>query len=399
MRWVIWTLLVISTAVGLALLMRFNHGNVAILWPPYRVDVSVNFAVLVIIVLFLLMHLLLLALGKAFDLPARVRDYQSRRQAESARMALRDSLLALFEGRFGRAERLAQAARDDDRLAGPAALIAARAAHRMRETERRDRWLALAEGDRASTYAELMTSAEMALEEHDPARAIEAIERLHSRGLRHIQSLRVALRAFEQSEDWPRALQVLRQLEKRDALHPAAVRGLRVRALRALLARSTGDSGTLRHLWADLRPAERALPEVVEAAASAFAQSGEQDQARRILEAALDVELSARLLALYASLDGVSTRERLQQAERWRNQHGDDPELSLALGRLCMAESLWGKAEEFLTLSLAGAESGAAHLALAELCERLDRPADAARHFRASARLAGNTDRVSAAPA
>ena len=387
MRWVIWTLLVISSAVGLALLMRFNHGNVAILWPPYRVDVSVNFAVLVIIVLFLLMHLLLLALGKAFDLPARVRDYQTRRQAETARMALRDSLLALFEGRFGRAERLAQAAREDERLAGPAALIAARAAHRMRETERRDRWLSLAEGDRASTYAELMTSAEMALEEHDPARAIASIERLHSRGLRHIQSLRVALRAYEQSEDWPHALQVLRQLEKRDALHPAAVRGLRVRALRALLARSIGDAGALKQLWSDLRPAERALPEVLEAAASAFSRSGEQEQARRILEGALDEALSARLLALYADLDAVPTRERLQQAERWRMRHGDDPDLSLALGRLCMAESLWGKAEEFLTLSLAGAESAAAHLALAELCERLDRPEDAARHYRASARL------------
>ena len=168
-------------------------------------------------------------------------------------------------------------------------------------------------------------------------------------------------------------------------------RGLRVRALRALFARSTGDSGALKQLWSELRPAERALPEVVEAAASAFAQSGEQEQARRILEAALDVELSARLLAQYAALSTVGTRERLQQAERWRGLHGDDPGLSLALGRLCMAESLWGKAEEFLKLSLAGAEAGAAQLALAELFERLDRPQDAARHYRASARLLAKT--------
>ena len=387
MRWIVWTLLIVSAAVGLALLMRFNHGNVAILWPPYRVDVSVNFAVLVLVVGFLLLHLLLLAIGKALDLPTRVRDYQQRRQRETARVALRDSLLALFEGRFGRAERLAQSAREDELLAGPAALIAARAAHRMREFERRDRWLGLAEGDRGSAQAELMTAAELALEEQDTVRALAAIERLHARGLRHIHSLRVALRAYEQSEQWDRALQVLRTLEKRDALPAAAIRGLKVRACRALFARRAGDAAGLRQLWSELRATERELPETVEAAATAFAEAGEPEQARRIIEAAMEVELSPRLLRLYAALRDVSTRERLQQAERWRLRYGDDADLSLALGRLCMSEALWGKAEEFLMRSLAGGESVAAHLALAEMFETLERPDAAGRHYRAAARL------------
>jgi HemY protein len=389
MRWIVWTLLIVSAATGLALLMRFNHGNVAVLWPPYRVDVSVNFAVLVLAVGFLLLHLLLVAIGKALDLPARVREYRERRSRDSARVALRDSVLALFEGRFGRAERLAQEARDDAQLAGPAALIAARAAHRMREFERRDRWLGLAEGDRGSAHAELMTAAELALEEQDPAKAIDAIERLHAKGLRHIHSLRVALRAYEQSDQWERALHVLRQLEKRDALHPAAIRGLKVRACRALFAQRAGDASALRAQWAGLRPAERELPEVAEAAAAAFAAAGEQEQARRLIEEALERELTPRLLQLYAGLTAVSTRERLQRAEAWRLRYGDDPDLSLALGRLCMAEALWGKAEEFLLRSLAGAESVAAHLALAELSEAVGRPEAAASHYRAAARLRG----------
>ncbi|MCC7059366.1 MAG: heme biosynthesis protein HemY, partial [Burkholderiaceae bacterium] len=50
MRRVIWSLLVVSVAVGLAMLMRFNDGNVAVLWPPYRVDVSVNLAILLLVI-------------------------------------------------------------------------------------------------------------------------------------------------------------------------------------------------------------------------------------------------------------------------------------------------------------------------------------------------------------
>jgi hypothetical protein len=42
MRWLVWLLLAFAAAVGLSLLLRFNQGNVAILWPPYRIDISVN---------------------------------------------------------------------------------------------------------------------------------------------------------------------------------------------------------------------------------------------------------------------------------------------------------------------------------------------------------------------
>lgn len=385
MRAIIWSLLLVSAAVGLALLMRVNHGNVAIFWPPYRLDVSVNLALVVLVAGFAALHLLLVALANALDLPARVREYRERRLRDAAVVALRESVLALYEGRFGRAERLAQQARDDERLAGPAALVAARAAHRMREFERRDRWLALAETDRGTLHAGLMSGAELALEEQDAARAIHGIERLHSRGMRHIHALRVALRAYEQAGDWPRVLRVLRQLEKRDVLHPAAIRGLRVRACRTLIGLRGDDAEGVRAFWQELRAEERELPEVAEAAALAFARAGDAAQARRLLESALAAGFSARLLHAHAGLTEVPALERLQQAERWREQHGDDPDITLALGRLCTAESLWGKAADYLGRSQAARDDRAVRLALAELAERTGEADEAARHYRAAA--------------
>jgi len=387
MRWLIWILLILSFAVGLALLLRFNHGNVAILWPPYRVDLSVNLAVLTLLVAFFVLHLLAVAIGKALNLPTRVRDYRQRRRSGSARIALRDSLLAFFEGRFGRAERLAQAAREDEELAGAAALVAARAAHRMKESERRDRWLELAAGEKASTQAERMTQAEFALDEQEPGRALAAIERMHGGGLRHIHSLRAALRAHEQSGDWPRVLQVLRLLEKRDALPEPAIRGLRVRACRGLFSQPHVDAAAVRELLRSLRAAERELPETVEAAAGALVRAGDQAQARKLIETALDREFSARLLRAYAQLDGIPARERIERAEAWAERYGPDRELDLALGRLCTSAALWGKAEEFLQRSLAGGETVAGHLALAELFEAIGRNDEAAAHYRSAALL------------
>ncbi len=395
MRWMVWVVLVLSAAVGLALLMRFNHGNVALLWPPYRIDVSVNLAVLLLLVSFGLVHLLLIGLAKALDLPARVREYRSRRQRDVAITSLRDSLLAFFEGRFGRAERLAQMARDDAELSGAAALIGARAAHRMREYDRRDRWLASAQGAAHSDQAQLMTSAELAVDDQRAADALAAIDRLHAGGARHIHSLRTALRAYEQSGDWNNVLHVVRQLEKRDALHPAAARGLRLRATRALFSRRIGDVAELRSLLGGLTAAERQTPELCEVAARAFTQSGDEEQACKLIEEGMrDGVVSARLLRLYETLHRIPARDRLARAERWRTRHGDHPDLLLTLARLCIEESLWGKAEEFLLGALRQRDSADAHLVLAQLYESLGRNGEAAVHYRNAALAASRAELV-----
>jgi HemY protein len=67
MRWLVWLLLAFVVAVGLSLLLRFNQGNVAIMWPPYRIDISVNLALAILAAGFVLLHLVLV-LGLAHEL-------------------------------------------------------------------------------------------------------------------------------------------------------------------------------------------------------------------------------------------------------------------------------------------------------------------------------------------
>ena len=388
MRRIIWSMLIVSAAVGLAMLMRFYHGNIAVLWPPYRIDLSVNLAMLVLVVAFVVLHLLLLTLSNALNLPARVREYRDRRRRETALAGLRDSLLALFEGRFGRAERLAKSALGDRSLAGAASLVAARAAHRMREAERRDRWLESAGEEKGAANAQLMTAAELAVEDHRPADAVAAIEALQAGGPRHIHALRIALRAHEQSGDWSALLQALRQIEKRDAMHPAAIHGLKIRAYRALFAARREDASAVQQLFASLAPADRDVDEIAEAAAQAFAAAGRADQAARIVERVLETRFAVPLLSLYGRLDAVPARERLRHADAWRRRYGDDPVLLRTLGRLCAAQGLWGKAEEFLLLSGGIAPARDTHLLLAQLYEQLGRGEEANQRYRMAA-LAG----------
>ncbi len=385
MRRIVWALLVVSAAVGLAMLMRFNHGNVAVLWPPYRIDVSANLAVLVLIVAFVVLHWLLVALSGAWRLPTRVREYRERRRRESAIASLRDGLLALFEGRFGRAERLAQGALADASLAGAASLVAARAAHRMHQAERRDRWLGSARDEPDAWHAQLMTSAELALEDQRPDDALAALETLRAGGSRHLHAMRLSLRAYEQSQDWNALLRTLAELQKRDALPEAVIRGLKIRAYRTLFAAAAADPGELNKRYASLAPADLAIDEVVEAAAAAFLRAGRPEQAARAIERVLEGRYAERLVELYAELDPVPARERLANAEHWRARYGDDAALLRTLGTLCTTQALWGKAEEFLLLAEHADPGPRAHLALARLYESTGRTDEASRRFRLAA--------------
>ncbi len=374
--------------MGAALLLRFNHGNVAILWPPYRIDMSVNFALAASVVLFLAGHFALIGIARALDLPQRVREYQERRQLNLSLLALRDAVLAYLEGRMSRVERAAQNAAQHPLCSAPAALLAARSAQRLQEFARRDRWLQAAGADPQAVAALWMTQAELSVEDQRSEEAVHWIEKVHARGVRHMTSLRVALRAYEQAERWDDVLRTLRLIEKRGALHPAAVRRLRLKAYAEILARKRGDTVSLRELWRSLRAEERAMPELIALTAEALIEVAANEDARRMLEERLDIKFSDSLVAVYAQLPAPALRDRLGRLEGWRYRYGDEPSLLLALGRVCAAEKLWGKAEEYLRLAVAREPSVMGYAALGDLFESLERPTDAERQFRLAVRLA-----------
>src|SRR5438093_380117 len=172
MRVLFWLLAVFAAAVALVILGRVGAGYVMFVYPPYRVELSLPFFVVASLAGFLLLYAAMRLLGHAVSLPTYVRAYRSRRRRERAHAALAAALQAYYEGRYARAEKEAAAAFEAGPTPGLAALLAARAAHQMRDFERRDRWLERAEeaGEGLQT-ARLVSRAEFALEERDFARA------------------------------------------------------------------------------------------------------------------------------------------------------------------------------------------------------------------------------------
>jgi HemY protein len=142
MRLLLWLVALMAAAIGIAVTARFNPGNVVLFYPPHRIDMSLNLFVVVLMLMFATLYVLVRTFYATARMPQRVAAYRQRRRERDGNKGLRDALKALFEGRFGHAEKAAMRAADLPENTGLAALIGARAAHRMREPARRDAWLA-----------------------------------------------------------------------------------------------------------------------------------------------------------------------------------------------------------------------------------------------------------------
>ncbi len=390
MRIFLWLLTLFGIATGLAVVARFNPGNVVFFYPPYRVDLSLNLFLLLALALFFLLTVILNAIRGTREMPGRVAAYRREKREREGNRALRDALKALFEGRFGHAEKAARRAAECPDNAGLSALIGARAAHRMRQSERRDVWLSRIKDDQALKTARLMTTIELQIDEHRPELALEAVTELNASGTRHIHALRLALKANQRAMNWPEVLRLVRLLDKRNALHPALSRRLREMAYEDLLSNRSHDAESIRLMWASIPPEDRVQAYVATRAANAFNARGLHADASAVVEKALAVEWDERLVRAYresASAEGsAELLAQIERCEEWSQKMPTDPELALTLGTLCLRQKLWGKAQRHLEQALSDATEShtvrEAHLKLAQLHEALNQPEQAATHYR-----------------
>lgn len=385
MKWLGWGLVLALLAVALAILAQFNEGNVVLLLPPTRIDLSLNFFLLLLAALLIVVWWVARIVQQAADFPERVRLYRQRRDEVGSQRALRDALRSLLEGRFARAERAARAAQVVPENAGVAALIGARAAHRMQQTDRRDEWLAQAEGEKLLDTARLVSSAEMWAESRENERALEALDTLHATGSRHIHAARVALNANLQSGRWSEVIRGVRALEKRGALHPVLAERYKLLAWRETLLDRRHDPAALEAAWTRIPAADREQTELALEGARLLNVAGRGRAAAQAIEAALVNHWDERLLDEYARAQVFPARERIERAEAWLKAHPNDAALLRCLGLLCLREQLWGKARSYLDDSLRLAAHPATLLALAKLAETLGEEAEAARQYREAA--------------
>lgn len=394
MRTWFWTIAVFAAAVALALVLRDHSGNVVIVAQPWRVELSLTLAVLLLVGFFFLFHFILRVFSWVGERPERFRSWRNRRSVRRDQESLESGWINVLEGRYGNADkdftRVLTRTRSDKRkvLAG---LASAHANHHLGEYGQRDQALAMAKqaagDDMRLREAWAIVAAEMYLDQNRPQDALILLQPLQDASSRYLHATRLLLRAHRQLHNHDRVYELTRLLLRRGVLEkPEALELIETSAAARL--HSAGPQG-FKAIWGDLRAEERSLPDIALAAASIQAAEGQHDEASRILEAAIAVQPDPRLLSTYSQCPPQYVSRRLAKAEEWLKRYPDNAALLAAMGNLCLTGQLWGPGELYLKRSMALRNDMRVHALLGNLYDRLGRRDEAMKHWRLAAGVAG----------
>ncbi len=388
MRTWLWTLVLLTAAVVLAVVLRENSGHVLILVNDWRLQVSLAFAVVSLLGLFICMHWALRFSSWLTGIPTRVRGWNSRRRVKRDQELLEQGWTELLEGRYSHAEKdltkLFDRSKDSSRQV-LAALSAARAAHALGEFDRRNHLIHLAKekssDDSALKEAIATAAADLYLDQGLAQQALDELLPLQESGARHIHTLRLLLRAYRQLNRHEQVFGLARTLNRRGALHDTEARQI-IEIAAAAYLRETTHTGGWQSFWKGLKTEERTLTDVALAGAAAFEANGLLDEASRALEQAIPPAFDPRLLAAYSRAEPSQVKRRLEKAEAWVQSRPHDAELLASVGNLCLIGQIWGQAENYLSRSLAKRADARVHVLLGSLYDKLNRPQDAAAQWR-----------------
>ena len=390
MRFAVWSVILAAVAVGIALFARHSTGFVVIVSAPYRIELSLNLLIVIVLAGYLAFYVLARLITTLIAIPARVRAYRAERARGKLRQALNDALLAFFQGRYASAEKSAAAALTGEETKGVAAIIAARSAHELGRFNEREQFLDQAKGAAPDVdQARLTTLADLLVSQGRHDEALAVLNDLSARDSRNLRLLRLKLQAEQALRRWDEVLETVAALVKLGGLGPAEAASARRAAHLGHLSRKAQDPAALSAYWKQLPQEMRVDPTVAATAARHQLALGGHAEAQSIIEQALEREWNPSLVAIYGEAAGTDALPQIERAEKWLRGHARDPALLLALGKLCLRQGLWGKAQSYIEASLALEPTHDGHMTLAALMERIGKHQEAVQHFRRSAELAG----------
>jgi HemY protein len=414
MRNIVWLVLLFGVAVLAATTLGTNDGLTTFYWRGWRVDLSLNLFLLLLIGSCFVIVTAIQALSVLIGLPQRAHEWRIARRDRTAQAALRDALAQYFGGRYARAQKSAQRAlliqadtpelTQDNEFTVLGHLLAAGSAHRLQDRSGRDEQLRQAldlsrrsPAARSSEEGARLLAAEWALDDRDATRALELLGELPQGVARRTHALRLRLQATRLGRQPQEALKTARLLAKHQGFSKIAAQGL-LRSLAFESLDTAHDLDQLRRVWAQFDSIDRRDAFVAARAADRAATLGAHDEARSWLRPFWDAlaelgsdERAAVALALVNALPGIGP-EWLPRLEAASMAYAREGAIALAVGGALAERQLWGKARRLLEQAagdpaLAGASRRKAWLLLAALAGDEGDTERTAACFEAAARM------------
>ena len=372
------------TIVGFTMFQQKDMGQISLRFADFSFDTNlVVFGAAILCVLFIA-----LVLTKGWHIIKNIFIYlggrRNKRLTENAHLSLSQGLIEYAEGRFEQAEKilLQQVKYSDNRLL--AYLSAARAAQQLGAHERRDEYLRKAHLEAPEANVAIgLTKAELQLAHDQNEQALATLSQLNKLSANHTYVLTLLANTYRHLHDWDNLEKILPALKKHGNLSTESFLSFEIIVCNGRLSNlaKNKDSALLINFWQDAPHHLKTLPVVIEHYAKQLIVVDAAGEAEKILRLYLNKNWEESSIVLYSELDVMVDSKQLDMAESWLKDHQHNAWLLLALGKMCISRSLWGKAKNYLEASISINPMPENYLKLARLLEEHMEESSAAQEY------------------
>jgi len=383
-RFLYVSLITVITIIGFAMYTRHDLGSISIQFADFKLQMNLlvfGAALLSSLFIVLLVIRSLQFLKSCFSW---LFSQRKNRLQQKARAQLKQGLLEHIEGKFSQAEKtlLGHIHHSDNPLL--AYLTAAQSAHKSGAPDRRDNYLRKAR--ELSPEAEIaigLTQARLQREHDQNEQALATLKQLNRHAPGHFSVLQLLAGTYHKLEAWDSLQQLMPELKKYGQLSAENILDYEIAITHGHLNQLTrqGEIKGLEDGWNQIARPLQNLPAITEYYACCLIELGNPGKAENVLRLYLDKNWHDSTITLYSELDVPVDNKTLDMVESWLKAHPQNPYLLLALGKICLNLSLWGKARTYFEACIAIQPLPETYLKLARLLEKQMRDSEAAAEY------------------
>jgi len=345
MKQLLGLLLVVVVAVAVTLMAQGNASKVLIFFGQYRIDMSLNFAVVAILLLFLVLYVMMRAWRASSQLPGKFKEYWTNRKQNALLQANTQGLIALITGDEQGAQKALNQASKTGIETDLSYLIRAMSAI---QADRYDVAEEILNQEKAKvgehSHALVVLRGKVALSKQDFSGALSMLEAMDPLAAKLPQVQRLRMLALMGLARWQDALVQYRACVAVSALTNGEKNEALMRIYAGLGESAGQDASKMKEVLSSAKPAELENVGVLRTLATGLQRSGLVTAARTLLEMALNQNYNKDLLPIYHQVAVLEPREALPNVERLLAQQPADLRLLELAADVCEREQLWGKA-------------------------------------------------------
>lgn len=381
--------IVLLAAVYLGIQLHYDPGYILIAINHWTVETTVWVGIFGLLFLFLFLYASLRLLHKLASTPGAISRWHSRHLAQKAQETTRRGLIEYSEGYWLKAKNhLIQALPNADT---PLLnyLTAARAAQKMGDSQLRDHYLREAQQSMPEAkIAVELTQAQLQLANHQWEQALATLRHLQDLAPKHPYVLKLLMHLYEEIRDWNQLIALLPELKRNKVISEAEFSAIEHKAYLQAIAElaKQHQNLALENFMASLPKKLQLDPALISEYVRFLYLQAEYTKAEALLRKALRKEFNTQLIDLYGLLPG--SEDQLIFAESLSKKFQHSASLHLCLGRLCLAQQLWGRAKTHLEQAMAIDPQPTTLFELGCLQERLEDPSLACAFYKKGLELA-----------